>query len=228
MPSYCSIPDCATRVKGAGLCEKHYERLKKHGDPLYVRTPRTCDIPNCGKPHKGRGLCEVHLDRLTMHGDALYERPTVTQRFWAKVDKTPGGAACWEWQGARAQHGYGIFDARSGERFAHRRSWVMANGPIPDGLCVLHRCDNPPCVNPRHLFLGTKSDNTADMMNKGRHRPVSMPRESNPNVKLTEAQMLEIRQRYVTESISQDRLAREYGISQTQVSRIIRYESWPD
>jgi hypothetical protein len=92
----------------------------------------------------------------------------VVELFWAKVAR---GADCWEWGGARNTSGYGWF------RFgpdrtptgAHRVAYELSNGPIPDGLAVLHRCDNPPCVNPAHLFLGTNQDNVTDKVNKGRH-----------------------------------------------------------
>ena len=76
---------------------------------------------------------------------------------------------CWEWQGACDESGYGEIRMRPGKSKAHRVSYLLFKGAIPDGWCVLHHCDNPPCVNPRHLFLGTKQDNVIDMMNKGRH-----------------------------------------------------------
>lgn len=91
-------------------------------------------------------------------------------RFWAKVDRTDD---CWTWTAATTGSGYGRFghqNARGGWVAAHRFAYELANGPIPDGMFVCHKCDNPPCVNPSHLFLGTHQDNMRDMDAKGRRR----------------------------------------------------------
>jgi hypothetical protein len=94
-------------------------------------------------------------------------------RFWKQVEKTP---TCWIWTGNRHAYGYGRFG--KGRRLTHRVSWELANGPIPDGLQVLHKCDNPPCVRPDHLFLGKNLENNWDSINKGR-------RPQRPNVAIT-------------------------------------------
>lgn len=92
---------------------------------------------------------------------------TLEERFWEKVDKT---GDCWEWTGFKNRQGYGQFQVstKNGQP-AHRVSFELANGKIPDGMHVCHKCDNPPCVRPDHLFLGTPSDNMKDMVKKGRN-----------------------------------------------------------
>ena len=99
---------------------------------------------------------------------------TLAERFWSKVSKSRKADGCWIWSGARAGNGYGTL--KRGERgltkLAHRISWELHNGPVPDGMLVCHRCDSPPCVNPAHLFLGTMKDNVHDMLAKSRRTGV--------------------------------------------------------
>lgn len=143
-------------------------------------------------------------------------------RFWAKVRKSEG---CWEWTSATDWDGYGKItsDTQSNVSLrAHRVSWEMHFGPIEDGLRVLHTCDNPPCVRPDHLFLGTDGDNTRDAAAKGR-----MARgERNAAAKLTPEQVSEIRSRYASGSIGQVTLAAEYSVGQTTISEIVLRKSW--
>ena len=95
-------------------------------------------------------------------------------RFWSKVRT---GTGCWEWTGARARFGHGLVHVGPGGKLAqtHRVAWELMVGPVPEGMGVLHRCDNPPCVRPDHLFLGTQQDNVRDMWAKGRQGEDAAP-----------------------------------------------------
>lgn len=89
------------------------------------------------------------------------------------VSKFTVGDNCWEWQDSKCDFGYGFFGIKGKIFRAHRVSFLIFRGEIPNGLCVLHKCDNPKCVRPSHLFLGTRSDNVMDMIKKGRNRAIS-------------------------------------------------------
>ena len=142
-------------------------------------------------------------------------------RFWAKVRKSNG---CWEWVGGlAAQTGYGDF--YDGKRWStHRYSWTIHTGAIPSGLCVLHSCDNRRCVRPNHLFLGTKRQNSQDMVMKGRHRVEPKKGQDHGEAKLTEAQVLRIRAIYKRgNGIT---LAAKYGVSPSLISMIVLRKAW--
>jgi hypothetical protein len=157
-----------------------------------------------------------------MHPDyTTKDIPQSTElRFWAKVQRQ-GRNECWEWQGSRTPNGYGKFSVKRKDISAHRFSYQLHYGPIPDGMLICHRCDNPACVNPYHLFAGTQVENLADMATKGR-RPIG---EQAPNAKLTEKDVISIRTLYST-GVPQRQLSRQFKISRPQIRRIIRHESW--
>ncbi len=172
------------------------------------------------------------------------------KRFWSKVDKTSG---CWVWTAGRFKPTlYGAFQDEGKAKRAHRVSWEMTNGEVPDGLDVLHKCDNPPCVKPDHLFLGTQADNNRDRDSKGRQasggrhgsrlHPESRPKgkkhfsHTNPekvargeeqgSSRLTEEDVLAIRREYVPYKVSYPVLAKKYGVNPETVARVVRREHW--
>ena len=143
--------------------------------------------------------------------------------FFRHVVKLPGSNACWEWIGAlHPLTGYGYCGYKGRVQRAHRVSWQIAFGVIPNGLWVLHKCDNRRCVNPKHLFLGNQQDNTDDMVAKG--RVAKQFGETNGLAKLTSTKVFEIRARAGT--VSNTQLANEYGCSRRAISFIVRRETW--
>jgi len=128
-------------------------------------------------------------------------------------------AECWPWQGALKETGYGCVWRGRIRYLAHRLSYELFNGPIADGLFVCHKCDNPPCVNPDHLFLGTPADNMVDKTRKGRGRNTFRPGELHPGAKLSQAQVEEILE--LRESgLSQRKVAKMYGIGRSSIANI--------
>lgn len=148
----------------------------------------------------------------------------VEVRLWRRVDKT---GECWLWQGTRLRDGYGMIGVRHPkvtQLLVHRVSWELANGPIPAGRQVLHRCDNPPCVRPDHLFLGTNRANVADRVAKGRSRGAS--RERNAKAKLTSEQVAQIRALY--RKGAHQHLDLRFGVTRSTIYHIARGWTWPE
>lgn len=136
----------------------------------------------------------------------------IEQRLKARLVPTASG--CLEWTGARDQGGYGRIWSAGLSLLTHRVAWAHENGPIPAGMHVLHRCDNPPCCNPDHLFIGTNADNMADKKAKGRSRGGVPPRKLSDDVEDV------VRERY-RGGETQQALAEEFGVSQMTVSNIV-------
>ena len=154
-----------------------------------------------------------------MQGETTVE---MLERFWSKVDI---GATdkCWEWMSYKNVLGYGRFHTAGKHHLAHRLSWKFTYGDIPGGMCVCHHCDNPSCVNPRHLFLGTPKDNRRDAIRKGR---VPSRGEKNNRSKLTENDVREIRKRLAQGELSQRDIGNEFGVSNQTVSNIKLGKNW--
>lgn len=157
------------------------------------------------------------------------------ERFWEKVKKV---GSCWEWQGALVQNcGYGRISNNYKNIYVHRYAYELLCGPIPDGLFVLHHCDNPMCVNPVHLFLGTHQDNMNDMKLKNRKatgenhwthvKPAQVAKgEKCSKTKLSVAQVYEIREKYKPHQYGFHKLANEYGVSHQSIKYIIERKNW--
>lgn len=184
---------------------------------------------------RGAKYCSPECSRLSMFLPA--------DRIWQRGVRTATG--CFEWTGNNV-HGYGRVSIGGTTRMVTHVAWELTYGPIPEGLYVLHHCDNPPCFEPTHLFVGTARDNGQDMSRKGRSGPTRHPErmrrgdshparldgsylprgENNKASKLTGDIVRAIRQRYAAGGISQQALADEYGITQTCVGDVIRRKNW--
>lgn len=151
---------------------------------------------------------------------------TLAARFSAKVDTSAGPNACWPWIASRGTGGYGQIFQAGRPIGAHRVAYELHAGrAVPPGLFVLHRCDNRPCCNPAHLFLGTQADNIADMDRKGRGRRPSVRGERAGLAKLTDEQVMELRALYAAGARQVD-LAARFGVRQSTVSSIVRRATW--
>jgi hypothetical protein len=167
-----------------------------------------------------------------------YTRLLLVDRFWALVD-TSGD--CWEWTASRMRSGYGRItvttDRGKSQALAHRVAYELTHGPIPAGLVICHRCDNPACVRPDHLFADTQAVNMRDMTAKGRrargerqglrlHPECAARGERVASAKLTAEQVREIRRSYEAGELTQKQIGRKYGVSQSGISLLIRRLNW--
>jgi len=146
---------------------------------------------------------------------------SLEERFHRKY--RVGDNGCWEWTSSKNPNGYGLVYAWGKTRIAHRTAYELFVGPIPLGLCVLHDCDNPSCVNYEHLKLGTFRENNIEAITKGRRKPLFG--EKHQNSKLTEQQVLDIRREY-QDGATQKRLSQKYGVSMTNVHHIVYRNTW--
>ena len=148
-------------------------------------------------------------------------------RFWSQVRK--GNADdCWEWTGYKSDQGYGRVNYKYPIRTtkAHRFSYYLAHGSLPENMSVCHRCDNPSCVNPAHLFLETNAGNMADRERKGRGVTPFSRGSAKGNAVLTESQVLEIKAAIKAGNVSQSELARKYGVAKPTINNIAQGYNW--
>jgi hypothetical protein len=178
---------------------------------------RTCKISGCGKVRKGHGLCDTHYMQIRRAGGE-FAPITDIERFEESFEKTPG---CWLWDKPQRK-GYGTFMIAHQSMPSSRASWILYRGEIPDDLCVCHSCDNPQCVNPDHLFLGTYADNSADMVEKDRQAKGVQ----NGNSRLTESKVIEIRTLDANGAMSRRSIGRMFGVSGVTVKNIVDRKQW--
>lgn len=142
-----------------------------------------------------------------------------TDRFWSKCN-IRGWSDCWEWRAAKDVAGYGTYTLNGIQVTAHRIAYERVNGYVKDGFVVMHSCDNPSCVNPNHLSIGTVKENNHDMIFKGRHH------RRGGRGQLSDDTVRDIRSEYESGGISQHKLASKYGISRLSVHRLIHRQTY--
>ena len=189
------------------------------------RTNFTCIAPGCDAVAFAAKLCKAHYSRMRKYGSFdLPERCPMERRIWSRVDQSGGPEACWPWTGSIGAGGYGRTSMKTPVgRSAHRAVWFFVNGPIPDRMDILHRCDNPPCCNPNHLFPGTHQDNMIDCEMKGRRFHAAG--EQHWKAKFCAEDIIKIRAEF-SSGKSQTSIANAQGVNVKTISRIVRGESW--
>lgn len=230
-------------MHGDGYCRLHQYRWLRWGNPLLGKpvTPlaevkEACSIDDCDRALYCKGLCSKHYARLRQHGDPLKvihsseirhpSRPPerVLSDFKERLLRTPTG--CLEWLAARDVNGYGRVSWKGRTQLAHRVAYQLFVGAIPAERNVCHRCDNPPCCEPSHLFLGSQTDNIADMRRKGRGYVPVAPRGERQNLaKLTEEKVVRIRAARAAGGRPKD-LAVEFGVSPTCIVDVCKRKTW--
>lgn len=152
----------------------------------------------------------------------VWKKIPAVSRFWSKIDRR-SESECWLWTAGKKEDGYGAFSNDERRQVgAHRFAWELENGPVPDGYLVCHRCDEPSCCNPGHLFLGTPAQNSADMRAKGRQAKG----ERVSTNKLGSGSVSAIRCLWALGVGSQQYIADLFGVSQSHVSSIVRRRHW--
>jgi hypothetical protein len=195
----CSIENCENKYSGKGFCNKHYQKNKKHGDPLVGKT-----------------------NSQNKAGSKEY----ISENSEIDIN------GCWIWKRYKDKKGYGLLTFKGNPILAHRLSYLTFVGEIPNNLFVLHTCDNPTCVNPKHLFLGNHQDNMKDRNNKNRQAKG----EDNGRSKLVQEEANEIRDLYSAEleerakgkdfQLTQRKLAKRFKVSQTTIKDIVNNKRW--
>lgn len=183
-----------------------FEIFKRYGKVYKGKIVRSCHNKKCFNPE--------HLQSFSDE-----------DRFWNGVNKKSEDE-CWEWRQSTIGNPYGVIKYCKKDYSPSRVSWIIHFGAIPDGLYVCHKCDNPPCCNPKHLFLGTHQDNVDDREQKGRNKLPYSKGEDHGMHKLTEQEVIQIRKDYVFRKSSYRKLSKVYKVSWEEIRKVIKRQTW--
>jgi hypothetical protein len=195
----CVVTGCTNKYRAKGMCGTHWKINKSYGTP----TP----LCWCGEP--------AQTFAGSQGASILCKSHTLTARFWEHVD-VKSKNECWEWQGSKTAANYGLMYWNGELEYTHRISLELDGRPVPSRWHACHTCDNPPCVNPQHLFPGTPRENVLDKVSKGRHTFG----ESHPNAKLSDIDIDIIRQ-MAEDGVFFSDIAKKFDISDSHVSRTV-------
>lgn len=199
MANSCSVTGCENKYRAIGYCGTHWKIFKKYG----TATP-TCWCGELSQTFAG-----------SYGGDVLCETHLFLKRFWENVD-VKSEDECWEWLGSRTTAGYGVVYTEGKLHYTHRVSLQLDDREVPARHHACHTCDNPPCVNPAHLFVGTPMDNAQDKVSKDRH----LYGEKHPHAKLSNEDVAKMRQ-LAKDGVWQSDLARQFNVDDSHVSNIV-------
>ncbi len=188
---------------------------------IIILMENTCSHVGCNSRHYARGYCEKHYQRQKKRGqpdDGPGHHASFETRFWLRVEKADG---CWRWAGPLYK-GYGRLWHNGATIRAHRASWIVHFGEIPDGVLVCHHCDNPSCVNPAHLYLGTHRENMDDKIRRNRCARLDRKGEKAGRARLTSESVLAIR----ADRRKHNQIAAAYRVHPTTICDIKRRKSW--
>jgi hypothetical protein len=228
---FCSIENCKNKYEAKGFCQKHYYNNKNHGDPLAKNKKQSCSIENCENKHYGKGFCQKHYNNNKRHGDPLVGKSQTQSQNKAGTKEYISENSeidingCWIWKRFKDNKGYGMSGLKGKSIRAHRLSYLAFVGEIPNNLHVLHNCDNPTCVNPKHLFLGTHQDNMNDKVNKNRQASKVNKEEVDEIRTLYSAELAE-RAKGSGIQLTQKELGERFRVGQTTIKDIVNNKRW--
>jgi hypothetical protein len=196
---------------------------------------KSCSIENCENKYHAKGFCQKHYDNNKNHGDPLagkYSQSKAGTKEYISENSEIDINGCWLWKRSKIKKGYGMSGLKGKLIGAHRLSYLTFVGEIPNNLHVLHNCDNPACVNPKHLFLGTNQDNVKDKVNKNRqakgedHGSSKLVQEEANEIRTLWSAELAERARGKNVQLTQKELAERFGVDGTTISAIVNNKRW--